>query len=72
MSRRHYLHTIVRLYLEQPGAPPRASTHDWAIAQTLYLSNVPLEHVLHAIRLAALRRLHRPGPPLPPVRNLAY
>jgi hypothetical protein len=72
VSRHHYLHTIVRLYLEQPGAPPRASRHDWAVAQVLYHSDVPLEHVLHAIRLAALRRLQHLGPPLPPVRNLAY
>lgn len=72
MSRRHYLHTVLRLFLEQPGAPPRASRYDWAVAQALHDSAVPLDQVLHAIRLAALRRLHRSATPLPPVRSLAY
>jgi hypothetical protein len=72
MSRRQYLAALVRLYLEQPGAPPCPSRQDWAVAQTLYAQGVPLPDLTHAIRLATLRRLHRIGEPLPPVRCLAY
>jgi hypothetical protein len=72
VSRRDYLHTVIRLFLEQPGAPPRASRADWATAQAVYDAGVPLEDVLHAIRLVALRRSLRLGPLLPPVRTFAY
>ena len=72
MSRRAYLAAVIQLYLEQPGAPPQASRQDWAVAQTLYALGVALPDFAHAVYLATLRRTHRTGQPLPPVRGLAY
>ena len=72
MKRRAYLAALIRLYLQPPGAPALASRHDWATAQALYAQGVPLHELLHAIRLATLRRLQRTGPPLPPICSLAY
>ena len=71
MSRRKYLVAVIRLFLAQSGAPARASRDDWAVAQALYARGVDFDHFSHAVRLAALRRLTRDGPP-PPVRSLAY
>lgn len=72
MTRRSYLAALIRLYLGQPGAPPRASRQDWALAQTLFARGVSLHDFAHAVRLATLRRLSHQGPPLPPVGCLAY
>ncbi|MEK7423243.1 MAG: hypothetical protein AAB131_05315 [Actinomycetota bacterium] len=72
MSRRKYLLAVIRLFLAQPSAPARASRDDWAVAQALYARGVDFDHFTHAVRLASLRRLYRDGPPLPPVRRLAY
>lgn len=72
MNRRHYLATVIRLYLAQPGAPSRASRQDWAVAQSLFQHGVSLHDFAHAVQLATLRRLLRQGPPLPPIRSLAY
>lgn len=70
-GRRDYLAAAIRLYLELPGAPRRASHSDWAIATTLYNRGVPLETLAHVFRLTTLRRT-RPGVPLEPVHSLAY
>lgn len=72
MNRRHYLAAIIRLYLDQPGAPLRASRQDWAVAQSLFARSVSLHDFIQAVHLATLRRLQRQGPPLPPIRSLAY
>lgn len=72
MNRQNYLAAAIRLYLDQPGAPPRASRQDWAVAQTLFARGVSLHDFTHAVRLATLRRLLRAGQPLPPIRSLAY
>ncbi len=71
MSRRHYLAAVIRLYLAQPGAPPRASRDDWAAAQDLFARGVDLADLRHAVRLATLRRLAA-APSCGPVRSLAY
>jgi len=66
-----YLAAAIRLYLQLPGAPRRASRSDWAVAGNLYAQAVPLDTLAHVFRLATLRR-HRPGKPLEPVHSLAY
>jgi hypothetical protein len=71
VSRRHYLADVIRLYLAQPQAPPRASRDDWAAAQDLYARGVDLTDLGHAVRLATLRRLTA-ATPCQPVRCLAY
>ena len=70
-DRRSYLAAAIRLYLDSPGAPRRASRSDWAVATTLYNRGVPLEILAHVVRLATLRR-HRPGAAPEPVHSLAY
>jgi hypothetical protein len=72
MNRRRYLAAVIRLYLDQPGTPLRASRQDWAVAQSLFNRGVSLRDFTHTVHLATLRRLVRQGPPLPPVRSLAY
>ena len=69
--RRDYLAAALRLYLDSPGAPEKASRADWAVAATLHQRAIPLEALVHAIRLATLRRA-RPGESPEPVRSLAY
>jgi len=69
--RRSYLAAAIRLYLDSPGAPRRASRSDWAVATTLYNRGIPLGVLAHVVRLATLRR-HRPGTALEPVHSLAY
>lgn len=73
-ERSHYLQAAIRLYLDLPGAPRRASRNDWAVAATFYACGVPLDTLAHVLRLATLRRTLRcPGdPPLEPVGSLAY
>ena len=71
MNRRDYLAAVMRLFLAQPGAPPRASRNDWAAAQHLYARGVDLAELAHAVRLATLRRLAAPRS-RSPVRSLAY
>lgn len=70
-DRRAYLAAAIRLYLELPGAPQRASRSDWAAAATLYARGASLETLAHVFRLATLRRA-RPITPLEPVHSLAY
>jgi len=69
--RRSYLAAAIRLYLDSPGAPRRASRSDWAVATTLYNRGIPLGVLAHVVRLATLRR-HRPGTALELVHSLAY
>jgi hypothetical protein len=70
-DRRTYLAAAIRLYLQMPGAPRRASRSDWAVAATLYARGLPLETLAHVVRLATLRRA-RPTSSLEPVHSLAY
>jgi len=71
-GRRGYLHEALRLYLQAPDTPERASRNDWTVAGDLYAHGVPLPTLAHAIRLASLRRRLRHGPPLAPITTLAY
>ncbi len=70
MNRRDYLAAVIRLFLAQPGSPPRASRNDWAAAHDLYACGVDLADLAHAMRLANLRRLAAAS--CSPVRCLAY
>jgi len=70
-ERSTYLAAAIRLYLELPDAPRRASRSDWAVAANLYARAVPLDTLDHVFRLATLRRT-RPGELIEPVHSLAY
>jgi hypothetical protein len=69
-----YVAAVLILYVELPETPIRASVQDQWQARRLYDRGVPLRVVESALLLASLRRLIRPadGPPLSPVRSLAY
>lgn len=69
-----YVASVLRLYVELPHTPARASAEDRAHAQRLLARGVPQEIVETALVLASLRRIHRPGqaPPLGAIRSLAY
>ena len=70
MTRTEYLAAVIAAYLNTPGTPNRASRSDWAVASTLFNQHIPLENVVHAIRLATLRRLDSAN--LDPISSLAY
>lgn len=70
MTRADYLSAVIDAYLKAPDTPARASRADWAIATSLFNDNVPLENVVHAIRLATLRRQDSGN--LGPISSLAY
>lgn len=70
MNRSDYLSAVIDAYLSAPDTPDRASRSDWAIASNLFSQQIPLETVLHAIRLATLRRLDSGN--LGPISSLAY
>ena len=74
MTRTEYLGRVIRLYLDAPDSPKRASRSDWAIASSFYQERVPIQLIGHAIALACLRRHLRPpeSPTLEPIRSLAY
>jgi hypothetical protein len=73
MDRRSYLRTVIEIYLDQRDTPTTASRSDWAVAATFYQQGLPLQTVIHAIRLAALRRRIRESTtPLEPVHSIAY
>jgi hypothetical protein len=69
-----YVAAVLILYVQLPETPLRASVQDQWHARRLYDRGVPLRVVESAFLLASLRRLGRPadGPPLSPVRSLAY
>lgn len=56
MNGASYRAQIIQLYLGLPDTPDDASLNDWAVAADLDRRNVPLETVVHALRLATLRR----------------
>ena len=66
--------TVLILYVELPETPMRASVQDQWQTRRLHDRGVPLRVVESAFLLASLRRLarHSDGPPLPPIRSLAY
>ena len=69
-----YLSAVLKLYLELPETPAKASTNDKKTATELYIRGIKLATIESALLLASLRRLNRPHnmPPLSPIRSLAY
>ena len=69
-----YVTAVLRLFLDLPDTPRRASSYDQALARSLFERGVPLNVVESALLLGSLRRRNRPegAAPLPPVRSLAY
>jgi hypothetical protein len=69
-----YLSAVIRLYLELPETPSRASPYDRRGAAELRTRGIHLATVESALLLASLRRLGRSPdmPPLAPIRSLAY
>ncbi|MBV6434746.1 MAG: hypothetical protein IANPNBLG_05030 [Bryobacteraceae bacterium] len=65
---------VLKLYLDLPDTPHRASSYDQAVARLLFERGVPLDVVESALLLGSLRRLRRPAGALllSPVRSLAY
>lgn len=74
LPRDQYVTWVLRLYVELPETPPRASGQDQQQARRLFARGVPCETVETALLLATLRRRLRPShaPPLPAIRSLAY
>ena len=72
MNQTQYVQAVLRAYLQLPETSQRPRTADRKLAAQLYRRQVPLQHVLGAMRLATARRLFRPPPPLPPIRSLHY
>ena len=70
MKRRQYLAAVIRLYLEQPDTPAKASRNDWAIAGDLYRLGLEISDLEHLFRLVDLRRRAADRPQL--IRSLAY
>jgi len=69
-----YLSAVLKLYLELPETPSKASPNDKKSATELYIRGIKLTTIESAFLLASLRRLNRPFnmPPLSPIRSLAY
>lgn len=69
-----YLSAVLKLYLELPETPSKASTNDKKSATELYIRGIKLTTIESALLLTSLRRLNRPTnmPPLSPIRSLAY
>lgn len=71
---RHYLKTVLDLYLALPETPTRVSRFDRKLAVELFQRGVSSSTVEAAFLLASARRLCRPNdaPPLGPIRSLHY
>jgi hypothetical protein len=69
-----YVMAVLKLYLDLPDTPRRASRYDQAVARSFFERSVPLHVVQSALLLGSLRRRNRPegALPLPAVRSLAY
>ena len=69
-----YVTAVLRLFVDLPDTPRRASSYDQVVARSLFERGVPLHIVESALLLGSLRRRNRPegALPLPPVRSLAY
>jgi hypothetical protein len=69
-----YLSTVLKLYLDLPETPSRASPNDRKSAAELHARGISLATVESAFLLASVRRLTRSpdASPLSPIRSLAY
>ena len=68
-----YAATALKLYLQLPETPLKASSNDRRTAETLCARGVSLANVESALLLGTVRRLSRSHdmPPLSPIRSLA-
>ena len=71
-DRSSYAARVICLYLDHPDTPDVPSSADWDIARGLFDRGLPFDRVQFAFTLAYIRRHHRSGDPLPPIRSLAY
>ncbi len=73
-GRKLFVERILRLYLDLPETPPRASRTDRLLAEELYEKSIKEEEVEAALLLATARRLLRSAeaPKLGPIRSLHY
>ncbi|MBP7906297.1 MAG: hypothetical protein KA099_13355 [Alphaproteobacteria bacterium] len=69
-----YAATALKLYLQLPETPLKASPNDKRTAETLYARGISLVAVESALLLGTVRRLSRSPDmtPLSPIRSLAY
>ncbi|HTY62361.1 MAG TPA: hypothetical protein VMG30_08900 [Acidobacteriota bacterium] len=69
-----YAATALKLYLQLPETPLKASTNDKRTAETLCARGISLATVESALLLGTVRRLSRSPemPPLSPIHSLAY
>lgn len=74
LDRDEYVAAVLKLYLQLPETPLRASPHDRERAGALHQRGVTLSIIESALLLASLRRLSRPpeAPRLALIRSLAY
>ena len=65
---------ILGVYVRAPDTPDRPSDADRELAKASLQRGTDAENLVHAIKVASIRRQLRdpPWPPLPPVRSLAY
>ena len=68
-----YVAAVLKLYVDLPDTPRRASAYDRAVARAFLERGVPLDIVESALLLGSLRRNRPAGTlSLPPVRSIAY
>ncbi len=74
IDRDEYVAAVLKLYLQLPETPLRASPHDRERAGALHQRGVTLSIIESALLLASLRRISRPpeAARLPLIRSLAY
>lgn len=66
-----YITVVLKLFVDLPATPRRASSYDQAVARSLE-RGVPLHVVESALLLGSLRRQDAPKARFLPVRSLAY
>ena len=69
-----YAATALKLYLQLPETPSKASSNDRRTAEILCARGISLAAIESALLLGTVRRLSRSHdmPPLSPIRSLAY
>jgi hypothetical protein len=71
---RHYVKSVIDLYLALPETPTRVNRRDRALALELSKRGITHSTIEAALLLASARRLYRPADasPLGPIRSLHY
>jgi hypothetical protein len=69
-----YVAAALKLYLQLPKTPLKASSSDRRTAEALYARGISLATIESALLLASVRRLSRSAdlPQLSPIRSLTY